>query len=372
MISSILEKLKVLVACDTQNPPRAIQPDSPVFDHLRNWLGDCMQYHVQDFGQGRVNLLAVRGRPTCLFHVHLDTVPVGTGWSHPPLQMTLDGKRVVGRGVCDIKGAAACLVVAANQASADDVAILFSTDEEGAESCCVREFCASRLATPFQAFVVAEPTAGLAVVGHRGYLSMQGLFLGQAGHTSQSQLLEGSANHQAALWIAAALKRAADLESTALDGQSTCFNVGRIDGGIKNNMVADRCQVGWSARLPAGYANDRLLQALCDDSGNQVQWTRSFDGAPLPGNLTDKDRAVQFCHQLQLPLRPDVDFWTEAAIFSGTGKPTIVLGPGDIAQAHTADEWVTLEQLQATAKIYLQIMNQTAGQDFQNWWRDHK
>ena len=354
MIQTILDILKDLVACDTQNPPREICADGLVFQCLGRWLGDSFDVQVRDYGQGRVNWLATRGKPTRLFNVHLDTVPAGDSWTKPPLQMSVESDRVYGRGVCDIKGAAACLIAAA--ASVDDVAILFSSDEEGSESCCIREFCKSDLATPYASFVIAEPTGCQAVVGHRGYLSVAGHFRGQAGHTSQYQLLPASANHCAANWITHALTTVEEMETEALQ-DSFCFNVGRIDGGIKNNVVADQCRVTWSARMPAGFANHQLLECLIDRDCHEAQWTTTFDGAPLPGEPGQRETAAQLCQQLGLPVAPDVDFWTEAAIFAGTGKPTFVLGPGDIAQAHTADEWVAIDQLQQCVERYLNLMN---------------
>lgn len=356
MKQQILDILGDLVACDTQNPPREICATSDVFRIVRERLGDQFRYDVQDFGKGRVNLLAKRGQPGRLFNVHLDTVPTGNGWTRPALQLTVENKRAYGRGVCDIKGAAACLIAAASSTTSD-VAILFSSDEEGAESCCIQEFCASELASPFEEFVVSEPTGGLAVVGHRGYLSVKMTFQGVSGHTSQYQLLNASANHQAAHWTSAALTRIGQFEASVLSGQSACFNIGRMDGGIKNNMVADQCLVTWSARMPAGYSNQTLLDEVMRTVPSCVSWETTFNGAPLPGDLDLRQRTQRRCTQLSLETASDVDFWTEAAIFAATNKPTMVLGPGDIAQAHTADEWVTIQQLETCAETYLKLMN---------------
>jgi acetylornithine deacetylase len=350
-----LEVLAQLVACDTQNPPRHIHAESEIFRCVQRWLGDDFEFTVRDFGEGRVNLLARRGHAGRLFNVHLDTVPAGHGWKRPPFQLTEDSGRVYGRGVCDIKGAAACLIDAARSTNAD-VALLFSSDEEGSASCCIREFCMSPLARPCESFVVAEPTGCRAVTGHRGYLSVTGEFRGAAGHTSQPQRLAASANHRAVHWMAAALQSVAEFEAEELQGHSACFNIGRMDGGIKNNMVADQCRISWSARLPAGCANQSLLQRLCGEAWQHVRWEITFDGSPLPANPRLQAETDRLCRQENLPVAGDVDFWTEAAIFASTGRPTLVLGPGNIAQAHTADEWVEVAQLQRCRQLYLQLM----------------
>ncbi len=356
MKQRVLEILSDLVACDTQNPPRGIESQGPVYRCLTQWLDPSFELRVKDYGIGRVNWLAVRGKPTRLFNVHLDTVPAAEGWSHPPLQLSLDAEKAYGRGVCDIKGAAACLIAAANQS--DDVAILFSSDEEGAQSCCITEFCRSADAGLFDSFVIAEPTGCQAVLGHRGYLSVTGKFQGISGHTSQHQLLAKSANHLAARWVAEALQQVAEFEVAHLNGESTCFNVGRIEGGLKNNMVSEHCTVTWSARMPAGFLNQKLLQALQIEDTPETQWQTTFDGPPLPGSPGQHQETQVWCQEQGLEVANDVDFWTEAALFARLGKPTIVLGPGDISQAHTVDEWVAIEQLEQAANRYLKLMQQ--------------
>lgn len=356
MSSLILDILADLVACDTQNPPRQIEAEGAVHRCLTQRLDPAFDLSIHDYGKGRVNWLAIRGNPNRLFNVHLDTVPTGAGWQRPALSLTQDSSRVYGRGVCDIKGAAASLIAAGNQCT--DVAILFSSDEEGAESCCVKEFCGSALAHRFDSFVVAEPTECCPVVGHRGYISVAGEFSGTSGHTSQANLLKESANHKAAIWVANALNSVQDFETRQLSGDSACFNVGRIDGGLKNNVVAERCLVTWSARVPPGCSNQALLQTLAIADTPDATWETTFNAPPLPENPRQRQTAVSWCQDLGWDPGQDVDFWTEAALFAATGKPTMVLGPGHISQAHTADEWVEIKQLEEACDRYLTLMQQ--------------
>ena len=356
MSEKILSILGRLLSCDTQNPPRELTTSAEIFEIIRQSLGPRFQYEMCDWGMGRINLLVHRGKPRGLFNVHLDTVPVGDGWNVPPLGLTRQGDRVFGRGSCDIKGAAACLI-AAMQDCDSDAATLFSTDEEGSSSCCVNSFCQSNESNQFDFFVVAEPTGCLAVPAHRGYLSVSGTFQGVSGHSSRHELLRQSANHRAAGWIAQTLSRLEAFEAESLQGESCCFNVGRIDGGIKNNMIADRCQVTWSARMPAGHANQELLDTLISQQ-DLADWKVTFDGPPLPTRRQQYDVSRQWCQQQALPMGNPVDFWTEAALFARLGKPTIILGPGNIAQAHTTDEWVAVDQLEKCYQLYLQLINQ--------------
>lgn len=354
-IERILEHLGPLVACDSQNPPREIDADSSMFEYVRRVLPDEFEVSVTDHGAGHVTLFARRGRPDVLFNCHLDTVPVSDGWTVPPLELTVRDGRAWGRGTCDIKGAAAGLLAVAETTDAP-MALLFTSDEEGAGGCCVREFLATEAGGEFSQAVVCEPTANRAVLSHRGFLSVLGHFNGIAGHSSEFRALEDSAVHAAGRWIAAATSYCAG-EADA--GRHTCFNVGRIGGGIKSNVIADGCDLHYSARLAPGRDNEALLAAISGLAGadERAEWKVPFSGPPLPSGGRDSDAARAFAEGHGLEINERVDFWTEASLFSAAGMDAIVLGPGHIEQAHTVDEWVALDQLETAAANYLKIVS---------------
>src|SRR6476646_10303657 len=152
-VATTLEHLRALVAFDTRNPPRAIGTGG-IFDYLRAQLPG-FACTVTDHGDGAVSLLAVRGAPTRLFNVHLDTVPSSPAWSADPLRLRVSNERAIGLGACDIKGAAAGLLAAAEVAPGD-AAFLFTTDEEANDPRCIAAFLAQ--AHGFDEVVVAEPT----------------------------------------------------------------------------------------------------------------------------------------------------------------------------------------------------------------------
>jgi len=356
-IERILEHLSPLIASDSQNPPRRIGTDAPMLDYIRSMLKREFTFELTDHGDGHVTLLARRGRPDVLFNCHLDTVPVGEGWKVPPLKLTVNDGRAWGRGVCDIKGAAAALMHVA-ETTDRPMAMLFSTDEEGAGGCCVREFLESDAARGFSFAVVCEPTANRAVLSHRGFLSVKGWFNGTAGHSSEPRALADNAIHAAGGWIAAASDHCMRL---AESGETTCFNVGRIDGGIKSNVIADRCFVHYSARLAPGGDNDALFADLAGlAEAGRADWQVPFSGPPLPAAGRDADAARAFAGRHALEVTERVDFWTEASLFSAAGLDAVVLGPGHIEQAHTVDEWVALDQLEAAYSSYRRIVEAVA------------
>jgi acetylornithine deacetylase len=351
-LADCLAHLDALVACDTQNPPRAIDGDSPVFSYCRKTVGTSFEIRTWDHGDGHVSWYAVRGKPNLLFNVHLDTVPVGEGWSSDPHRLRIEDGRAYGRGACDIKGAAAALLTLAAQ-GADDLALLFTSDEEGAGGCCVARFLESGEAERFGQVVVAEPTACRAVLGHRGFLSVKGRFTGTPGHSSEARALRENANHQLARWAARALQLAESRKISAED-PGACLNIGLVEGGTKSNVIAGSAFVHWSARLRPGESNEAFLQDMqaCADADARVNWEVPFCGEPLPAPGQGDLEAQAWCSLRQLPLGDPVDFWTEAALFSAAGRPAVVLGPGQIAQAHQTDEWVALAQLQQALDLY--------------------
>lgn len=352
-LNKALDHLGALVAFDTQNPPREINQNSPIFAYLAGALGPAFAVAVTDHGHGRVSFFAQRGRTDVLFNVHLDTVPVLDGAQHDPLQMIVKDNRAWGRGSCDIKGAAACLLTLAQLGDAP-MALLFTTDEEGTMGCCVREFIASGAAAQFSQVIVAEPTGCQAQFRHRGYLSVRGQFSGVGGHSSEARALEDNAIHRLTRWAGAAL--ASQAKPSDAD-QRSCFNLGTVDGGVKSNVIADQANVFWSARLAPGHSNEQFLEQVTGlADGAHARWEVSFSGPPLPTSGQSDEQARAFAQQHGIPIGAGVDFWTEASLFGAAGIPAMVLGPGHIEQAHVVDEWVSLEQLEQCLGLYQQVI----------------
>ena len=358
LLSSTLAQLAWLVAARTENPPKRIG-ESGVVDRLARELGTGFEIRVADLGDGSINLFARRGAPRILWNFHLDTVPAAQGWDGDPFVLRVDGSRAVGLGACDIKGAVAAMLSAV-QSTKGDVALLFSTDEEAGKGRCIEEFLGREL--PFDGVVVAEPTKGEAVLAHRGIGTASGKFLGRAGHASQASALGDSANHEAVVWAAAARDhaRASSTGSSPGELSGLRFNLGRIEGGEKPNVIAAEARVRFGVRPPPGTdprAAVTAIQALAPHS-ERVEWAPGFFGPPLPADEgeTLANAGRQLAARLSLPGGPPVDFWTEAALFSARGYPAVVFGPGDIAQAHTRNEWVQLEELARVAGTYHRLL----------------
>lgn len=357
-MQGVLDRLAHLVSFDTTNPPRAHTLASPVFDWLRSQLAG-MRLQEWDHGDGSVTLLAVRGEPGVVFNYHLDTVPAASGWRDDPFVLQVADDRATGLGACDIKGALAVMLDCAST-QRGDLAVLITSDEEAGSSRCVREFLAGDHG--FHTAIVAEPTECRAVSGHRGIVSARALFTGIAGHASEARAVADSAVHRAARWAVAAGERVA-----AWSGQSAAgltgvrFNIGRLDGGVKPNMIAEQCECLFTLRTLPGQDGEALLAELrgLTPADTLAEWATRFLAPALPdaGDSTRKlADAAALAKRNALPTGAAVDFWSEAALFSAAGCSAIVFGSGNIAQAHTAQEWVALEQLETLHGHYTRLL----------------
>ena len=360
LLPGLLGHLEKLVSFDTRNPPREIGTGG-IFDYLRSQLTG-FQITVTDHGAGAVSMLAVRGAPKRVFNVHLDTVPSSPAWSADPHLLRVTSDRAIALGACDIKGAAAGLLAAA-RVTRGDAAFLFTTDEEANDARCIAAFLAGKHG--FEEAIVAEPTMGEAVLAHRGISSVLMRFAGEAGHASGRQARQASAVHAAMHWGADALAFVEGLDPLRFGGLTGLrFNIGRVEGGIKANMIAPAAEVRFGFRpLPSQSPADlhARFRALAPEA-RLASYEETFSGPSLPAGdvaRAEENRlaARDLAEELGLPVGNAVDFWTEASLFSQAGLTAFVYGPGDIAQAHTADEWVALDQLASVAGHYQRLLD---------------
>ena len=146
------------------------------------------------------------------------------------------------------------------------------------------------------------------------------------------------------------------------------FNSGRIEGGIKSNMIAAECEMLFGFRPLPGMDSKVMLEQMrnlaiteANIPAEDFELTAKFFGPTLPAANQNFDEAYVAAEQLaascHITVGPAVDFWTEASLFSQAGMTALVYGPGNIEQAHTPDEWVALEQLETVVNSYVAIIS---------------
>ncbi|MBB3996709.1 acetylornithine deacetylase [Aureimonas pseudogalii] len=316
----------------------------------------------------RANLFATIGPrdvPGVVLSGHMDVVPAGEpGWSSDPFTLRREGERLYGRGTSDMKGFLAAVLAALPRLAAVKLAkpihLAFSYDEEAGCRGAPHLIAAlpSLCATP-EACIVGEPSGLRAIRAHKGKAAARIGIGGRSGHSSRPDL-GLNAIHAMAEVLTAAQEQADLLSKGPFDPRFappySSLQVGTLRGGQALNIIPDACTAEIEARAVAGVDPLGLLQPVraaamaLVERGFSVDWdvlshypALSLDeDAPLARLLEDLTGKV--------PLAA-VSYGTEAGLYQAAGIASIICGPGDIARAHKADEYIEAGELAAAVAL---------------------
>jgi acetylornithine deacetylase len=373
---SLTELLAELVRRPSVNPmgrtdlPPEIVYESRVCAFLEHELRNIpCEFHRQNVRPGRDNIIATYNPPgpvppTILFEAHQDTVPVDA-MTIEPFGAAVEGGRMYGRGSCDVKAGVAVMLdtlrrlVKEKPKGSAKVIVAFTVDEENG-GLGIQELMKSGLRA--DCAIVAEPTLLNIVNAHKGVARWALETPGKACHSSRPELGVNAVYRMARLLrgIEEYSEKLRDLPGDRELGPRT-VSVGRITGGVSPNTVPDQCLAVLDRRLLPGETYESATADL--DAFLKAQPDVDF-----PFTLTNSSPGC-------LPLSPEsslelvrrlgsvidsvvgehrvhsVPFGTDASTVADAGIPAVVFGPGDIAQAHTKDEWIDLAQLEPAAEI---------------------
>ena len=380
-LEAILPILERLVAFDTTSPNSNLELVAYIEDYLRRF--DIRFRRIPDPVLPKASLWVTIGppdRPGFILSGHTDTVPVtGQTWTSDPYRLRRDAGRLYARGAVDMKGfLAVCLALAPAMAGANlatPIHLAISYDEEvGCTGVKPMLEELARLPTRPRGCFVGEPTGMGVVIGHKSKHSKRATVRGKSCHSALTS--EGVNAVEAAAELILIIKRKAaefaaggtrDAEHVVpyTTGLTTV-----VHGGIANNIVPDLCQVEFEFR---GIAADDP-SAICDTVAAEARatiesWMQSRDPSTgidfeevldYPALETPRDaEIVQLgCNLSGTNRTSKVSFGTEAGLFDGiAGIPSIVIGPGSIAQAHKPDEWIAEDQLLAAARFVRRLID---------------
>ena len=298
------------------------------------------------------------GPPQLLINVHIDTVPANTGWTQDPWTPSITTDKVTGLGAADTKGAIAAILTALESVTPHNVGFLFSGDEERGTSC-VKAFLTSQRSQGIERAIVCEPTNRYAGVRHRGVSAYQARFQGQGGHSSHADHMPKPVATLARLAVALDDLGQRYISQGPDDMKGICMNVAALTGGVAFNVVPDAATLTWSIRPPHGFDQntfDQELEVAIQHINPDMTLTRLLHNPPFSTHQRAPFEQALGSHiRGFIPLQ----FWTEAAILSEAGINAIVLGPGNIVQAHGADEWVSREDLTWAVELFTHIFETT-------------
>lgn len=311
--------------------------------------------------------------PWLMFDSHMDTVGV-EGMTIDPFGGEIRDGRLYGRGACDTKGTGAAMLWALREYAAGsqkprNIAVLFSVGEEHVQTG-ARAFVEQHLAlldwTP-AGVVAGEPTQMQVLGATGGFVRWKMTTLGQACHSSKPDRGHNAIYDMARLVTALEDDYIGKIRAThpLVGNASAAITV--INGGKQVNVVPAEATITFDRRLVPGEDGQRELNAVqalaaqvaASRPGMQVTH-HQFESAPPMGTVDGGQFANQAVTALEgVGISSEVagePFTTNGNHFAAAGIPTIVVGPGDIAQAHTPDEWVSLEELDRGIAGYTAIM----------------
>jgi len=364
---------KTLVAIDSQNP--SLVPNghgehavaSALAEVLRDW---GFSVDVHDVVPGRPNVVARIGRPggrALMFNGHLDVVGI-EGMTHEPFEPVEKDGLLYGRGAADMKSGVAAMcsaaVRAADRGIQGEIVVAAVIDEEfgslGTKDIIARGIRAD-------AAIVTEPTRLSIMPAHKGFVWVKATIHGRAAHGSRWEL-GVDAIRQAGLFLAEVEK----YDSTTLAERShpllgrPSIHASFIQGGSGMSTYPDSCTVWLERRtIPCESTGDIMseIEELCDRVRMEkadFKYDLEMSFAQQPSDVSRNSTIVR---QLQMSLAncgvrekmEGMSAWTDAALLNAADIPAIHFGPGDIAVAHAAEEYVPVAEIESATRVLMDL-----------------
>lgn len=376
------EMLEKLVSFDTTSSKSNI----PLIEFVEGYLAShgVDSQRVQTEDGLKSSLHAVIGpvdKPGIGLSGHTDVVPVtGQNWSTDPFKLTQKGSRLYGRGSCDMKGFIACILSHVPAFKARDlktpIHLLLSYDEEvGCTG--VRPMIdelGERLPAP-QLVIVGEPTSMKVVDAHKSIHGFETVVTGKESHSGKPHLGVNAIMAAGELIseltrIDRELREAA--EGPRFDPPYTNVAVALIEGGTARNITPKTCKFTWMFRsVPATdpqsitsrfrkFGEEQVLPAMKEVSPDaSIVTTQTSDVPSL--NAPEGSPAVSLA--LNLAGQNEtfaVSYGTEGGLFENAGYSSVIIGPGDIAQAHAPDEFIEESELEKCTQFLDRLTDHAA------------
>ncbi|MEO8192873.1 MAG: ArgE/DapE family deacylase [Gemmatimonadales bacterium] len=367
---------RALTRIDSRNPTLA--PGAPGESVIATALGaelDSWGFEVElhDSAPGRPNLVARAGpadSPALMFAGHLDTVGI-EGMTHDPFSADMRDGRIYGRGSADMKAGVAAMCVAAARARDEcgakarrQIIIAAVTDEEY-DSLGMRALIASGVRA--ESAILTEPTRLAICTAHRGFVWIEVDFTGRAAHGSRYDLGIDAIRHAGLLLAELNGLEAGSLRERThpLLGRGS-IHASTISGGIGMSTYPDRCVLRVERRTIPGESPEGALREMNDaldrvrSSDPAVSASVRLMTSQAPSDVaSDADvvKALELAaaHEGLVSPVEGLSAWTDAALLNEAGITAVCFGPGDIALAHAAEEFVPVDQIEKATAVLTHV-----------------
>lgn len=365
-----LQLLKKLICIDSQG----IKSNKQIVDFIVSLFpkklctvtpikkGDLDLYNLE------IKIAGQSSNEPIIFSGHTDTVPVSNKWTMDPFNPIEKDGKVYGLGSSDMKAGLACMIQAAKsikETPKQDIVFLFDADEEA--GCAGGKEFMKRLSFSDAKIVICEPTGGALEIGQKGVIEVKVKFTGQASHSSRTSYkknLESNAIHKAFQ----AFKKLEEYEMNLEKNEDELFGfptqaVCMIQGGSASNVIPDECNFVINRRILPSEDIESVVQdiiSLLTKVDSQVQVEISFFGEP---NLLNKESPLfnqsqkisqEVLGGYDLKVTPG---WTQAGLFKKWGD-CLIWGPGNLSQAHMADEYCEINLLDKMVECYEKLIKE--------------
>ena len=333
-----------------------------VAEWLESWGLDT---RITEISPNRFNVVGkLEGEgPTLLLNGHLDTVGV-SGMTIPPFDAKIEGGRIWGRGSCDMKAGLAAILAATKRLTEEgprpNLIVAMTADEEHAS---LGMYALADSSPSADLAIVTEPTRLAVMPAHKGFLWVRAVFRGLAAHGSRPDLGIDAIRH-AALYVSALDDYGEQLTSRPAHPllKHGSVHAGTIQGGSAASVYPDACEVVLERRTMPGERPEevvqefqRILDELSEREGDlsaSLEQMLERPGTEVPEDSRLVQGLLKAGQEHGIPPAVEgMTAWVDAALLNEIGIPAVCYGPGDIAQAHSADEWVELAQIEKCADV---------------------
>jgi len=350
------------------------QTNLPLVNTLAQWFENFgFEIVIQPVpgSRDKYNLLAKigTGEGGLLLAGHTDTVPYDQGlWQYDPFKLQQTQDKLFGLGVCDMKSFFAFILEALVNIPLNKLQkplyILATADEETSMAG-ARFFAQQQLIKPDMA-IIGEPTSLRPIYKHKGHMGLGLDIRGQSGHSSAPdkgvnaiELMQQALSQL--LTLQQKLKR--QHQDPSFDVPETTLNLGHIHGGDGENRICGSCRLTFDIR-PVPGLDEKHVMAMLDECLHPLQqkYPQRFSLQALyphtPAfSCAEQSNVIELAQQLTGFSPKSANYCTEAPFISSLGCHTLILGPGNIEQAHQPDEYLLLEKVKPTFELLTQFIH---------------
>ena len=359
---TVIDIAKELIAFDTSGPPTKEQPCA---QWIKDFLEDIgFEAELQVVEKDRANVIGKIGRgkgPGLVLSGHMDVVLAGDPslWKVTgPFEPVVKDGRLYGRGACDMKGPDACILQAVKELAKESykrqLSVVFTAGEDTGGWYVTKVIEEKKITTADAMYgVIPEPSMMEIIPVHKGSGGAEVLIHGKAAHSSKPEL-GINANQKAADYLYALRGLQSKLDETRhpLLGPTT-VECTMMNGGFKSNIIPDQARLTLNFRLIPEHKDPEISRKWFEDiiaslSSKDPEFKAELTrhGASEPLNVPLDSRIVATLRDILGTRIVGAPYYTEAVNYTKAGIPTVICGPGSIDQAHTPDEYVSLEQLE--------------------------